>query len=559
MRTYGLYDENGSEPSPACLLGSDGLAWDTETSGVSRVKDKPYGVAACVNDETAYWFPIDHPAIKVLAQDLVIGHNVKFDIMMLRKTGITMPTVPIDTMIASHMVGRLHHNLQYLSMVDLGETHKTYEDIGKTFEGMSLDDMAKFSGIHAIHTRRLWGVYRKKLKMLGSYDLFMNTEMPLVPILADMERAGVAVDSQRIIELGDYFRGRQAELIEKLNTLTNRKGVNYNAPQQIASILYEDLKLPVTKVTKKEKRPSVDARELEQFRDKFPFIDVYLQYKSYSTLISGYSDSLLKDITDGRVYGSFNQTGTVTGRLSSSGPNLQKIPTRTAEGKKIRTAFIAPEGFLLLKVDANQLELRMGGICSEDSAIINAYLSGRDMHDETAIRVFGSISKRREAKNLNFKVQYGGGSGPEVTRFKKAYPGYQAWVDRIHRFALEEGFIRTLGGRVRVLGDVHRASGYLLKHLLNEAVNTVVQGTSAEVIKRAMARADKALAGSGTLLVLQVHDEMVYQVPIRELKEVINALAEALPSREFVIPLTFDFEIGKNWGEMTEIRMEDFR
>ena len=558
-KTFGSYSINGDRVSPECLLQADLIAWDTETTGTKITRDRMHGVAVCIDDHHAYWFPVGHPAIPLLTDKLAIAHNAKFDIMMMAKAGTPVSHVPLDTIIAAHMIGRPAHDLKYLSMIDLGLDHVDYTDIGKSFDNFGLDDMAKFSGLHAIHTLLLWKKYERKLKTLGSYDLFMNTEMPLVPILARMEMAGVAVDKDKIAELGKYFEGKQAELVEHLNTLTVRKGINYNSPQQVAPILFEDLKIPVERRTKKEGRPSVDARQLEKYRDKYPFVDVYLQYKAYSTLINSYSDSLLKEIYDGRIYCNFNQTGTETGRLSSSGPNLQKIPKRTEEGKKIRTAFIAPPGFMLVKVDASQLEFRMGGVCSEDPAIISAYLSGRDIHDETARRVFGSSSKRREAKNLNFQMLYGGGKGPEVTKFKQTYVGYQRWVDMIQRFVRSEGYVKTLGGRIRVIGDAQEASGYMYKHMMNEAVNTIVQGSSAEVVKRAMARADKAISGSGAFLVLQVHDEMVYQVPIRALRDVVVALSEALPSKEFIIPITFEFEIGKNWGEMTVIKPEEFR
>ena len=420
MKSYGSYTESGAVLSPEYLLEADTLAWDSETTGLSRLSAYPHGIAVCMDKHRAYWIPKDHPALSIMVNKLQISHNSKYDLAMMKNIGITVPLLPIDTMIAAHMIGRTVYDLKTLAMVDLGKDHIDFTDIGKSFEGMDYDAMAKFSGLHAIHTLELWNKYERKLKMLGSYDLFMNTEMPLIPLLADMERAGVAVDHDRIVELGTYFKGKQTEIEGKLNQISPRKGINYNSPHQVGPILFEDLGVPIDRRTKKENKPSVDARQLEKHRDKFPFVDLYLQYKGYSTLIDSYSDSLVKDIIEGRIYCSFNQTGTVTGRLSSSKPNLQKIPKKSAEGKKIRTAFIAPRGYVLLRVDANQLELRIAGICSNDENIINAYLSGRDMHDETARRVFGGSSKRREAKNLNFKIIYGGAAGIEETRFKKA-------------------------------------------------------------------------------------------------------------------------------------------
>lgn len=529
------------------------LSFDVEATGTNVYKDKALGVSVAASPGSAYWFPLDNIDLKKFSNKLTIAHNAKYDYGMLKKNDIHTNSALIDTMIAAHMLGERELSLKKLALSRLGIDIITYSDIGMSFEGMNFDDMAEFSGAHSITTLLLWKNLRKDLSKYGMLNIFHNVEMPLIPVLSDMEIAGVAVDRDTVEALGVEFKKKRSVIRSRLNEISGRHDINYNSHEQLARLLYDTFGLPPSKKVGKKGIPSVEGPYLETLRDKHPFIPLYLKYKMYQTLISGYSTSLLKDIVDGRVHASFNQTGTVTGRLSSSNPNMQKIPKRSAEGKRIRTAFIAPPGFKLIRADASQLEFRVGGICANDKTIINAYLAGRDIHDETARRAFGGSQYRGKAKRLNFQVEYGGGSYKEKKLFAEAYPEYEAWRKKIHHQVIEDGYVRTLNGRIRIIPEARSDNSWLRKHGLNEAVSTVVQGTSAEIIKQAMVRAWSALSKTNARLVLAVHDEMVYEVPGDEADEVIDILKKVLPCYDYLIPIEYNFEIGQNWGQMEEV------
>ena len=329
--------------------------------------------------------------------------------------------------------------------------------------------------------------------------------------------------------------------------------MNHNSPHQVAKLLYEQLGVPVGRTTSTEGKPSVDKRYLETILDKHPYIRPYLLFKQYKTLKHSYVDSLRKQIVDGRVYGSFNQTRTRTGRLSSSDPNLQKIPQRTPIGRRIRTAFIAPKGKVLMKWDYDLVELKGLAHCSQDPALLAAFRAGEDIHTATAIRVFGSAGERAKGKTLDFRITYGGGEPKDRQAFFEMYPGALEWIKRTTAEAREAGYIRTIGGRIRDIPELWSSNPKVQQHGDREVISTIIQGSTAEVMKIGTTRARKELNGSDTKGVLQVHDEAVYEVPERDVDDVIDVLRRTMTYNEWSLPLTGTISVGKSWGDMKEI------
>ena len=552
MNEYGYHTTTDALPDVTSLRAP--LAFDIEATGTDIVRDNPLGVSVVTDHSSAYWFPIDSSMLKSLGTDLTIGHNLKYDRSMLKKAGIEVSDKLIDTLIAAHLLGKFSLDLKSLAFGELGVHLITYTDIGKSFEGMNLNDMAEFSGAHSMASLLLWELFEKELRRFRMLDIFYNIEMPLVPVLSDMELTGVMVDPVVLESLGKEFAGKIAAIDDALNSYTKSTSINYNSPDQIANLLFNVMGLPPGRMTNKGKRPSTDAKVLESLRDKNPVVPLLLQRKRYDKLKGNYADGLLKAIVDGRIHGSFNQEGTRTGRLSSSNPNLQNIPQRSAEGRRIRTAFIAPTGYSLVRADCNQLELRVMAHCAQDRVMIDAFKEGRDIHEETAIRAFGDKKFRTKAKTLNYQVVYGGGDNATRRKFYTAYTGIAEWTKRTHRVALEDGYVKTLGGRIRVIPELRSDNSWIVKHGLNEAISTIVQGTSAETVKIGMRRAWEKFQGTDVKIILQVHDEVVFEVPDSQIKDAVEVIREVLTYKELSVPLPVTIGVGKSWGSMQEVK-----
>lgn len=331
--------------------------------------------------------------------------------------------------------------------------------------------------------------------------------------------------------------------------------MNHNSPDQVAALLYGKLEIPIGRATRQGERASVDKRYLEVVKNKHPYIPMYLFYKELKTLKHSYVDSLKKQIVNGRIHGSFNQTRTATGRLSSSDPNLQKIPVRTTVGKRIRTAFVAPEGSKFLKVDYHLIELVMMGHQSQDPALLAAFRAGRDLHTETAVLAFSDSGRRREAKTLNFKLIYLGGNKAEQEMLFSIYPGVREWTNKMALMLRENMYARTLGGRIRTIDELEPYnSNRVIAHGVREGISTMIQGSSAEEVKKGMVRAYKQLKGSDAKIVLQVHDEVDYEVPDKIVNDVLDVIWKTYPTKELSVPLGVEVEIGQNWGTMHEIK-----
>lgn len=557
MSGYATHSVNGPLVDLETLANSPILAFDVESSGYHIGTDVPYGFSVACEPTSSYYASIHDAFFTSLLADeskLKIAFNAKHDRGMLKKIGITVDNL-CDPMIAAHLLENYALSLQYLAGVYLHRDIVDFVQLEKPLEYMTTQELADYSGPHSESALALWYELERGLKRLGLLSVFWNIEMPLVPMLSDMELNGIAVDLDTLNLLGEEFDGKIATLVKGLDYWSGRPGMNHNSPDQVSDLLYKKLGLPVGRVTKTGDRPSVDKRYLETIKNKHSYILMYLFFKELKTLKNSYVDSLRKQIVSGRIHGSFNQTRTTTGRLSSSDPNLQKIPTRTTIGKRIRTAFVAPLGSKLVKVDYNQVELRMMAHWSQDPALLAAFRAGRDIHEETAIRAYKDAKRRPEGKTLDFKLIYLGGTKAEQEMLFSIYPRVREWSRETALMLRQNLYARTLGGRIRTIEELEMYnSNRVIAHGVREGISTLIQGSSAEEVKKGMARAYKQLKGSDAKSELQVHDEVVYEVPDNQVNDLIGVIRETYPTNELSIPLTVDVEVGQNWGQMVKIK-----
>lgn len=534
------------------------VAFDVETSGVHIHTDEPYGLSMSGDGHRSVYATMDEQWILDLLADesiLKIAHNAKYDRAMLAKGGPLVNNLAC-TQVAAHLLEWETLALKALSGIFLNREVKAFKDLTTAPNEMSFDEWADYSCPHAMSTYDLWVILEHKMKRLGLDKPFWNIAMPFLPVISDMEIAGVGVDTDYLGVLGVEFDKKIGYMTGALDELSGMHGMNHNSPDQVAYLLYNVLGLPAGRYTGsiEKSRPSVDKRYIETIKHMHKYIPLYLAYKELKVLKSSYVNSLLKRVVDGRVYGSFNQTRTRTGRLSSSDPNLQKIPQRTKTGKRIRQAFIAREGNMLVKSDWDQLELRDVADWSQDPNMLQVFREGRDPHTETAIRMYGDAIYRFKGKTANFQIVYGGGTPQERAALKKAYPRIFQWVQEAGLQAQIDCYVRTAGGRIRTIDELDPDNpSWVIKHGKREAISTIVQGSSFEEVEKGMTRAWKIVRHTDADAVLQVHDEVVHEVPINQVNDLIDTLQETLPTDELSLPLTVSIEVGKNWGQMTKL------
>jgi len=546
---------DGSKPDIGSLVRSPFLAFDVESNGKDMGLSTPIGFSLACSAESGYYAPVEDQFAKgLLAVDkLYIAHNASFDRSMMKKCGVIINRIA-DTMVAAHLLEEPILNLKHLSPFQV----TAFSDLPRGFAGMDLVGLGKYSCPHAMAAYSLWWRYEKRMRELGLTGVFWNVEMPLVPVISDMELNGVAVSRKALESLGETFDGMLSSLEEALQHWSGTKA-NFNSPEQLSNVLFNKLQLPPHKWRRTSSgRPSVDADYLESIKHLHPFVPLYLQYKKLMTLRNSYVRSLIKDIhPNGRVYCKFNQTGTRTGRLSSSEPNLQKIPTRAELGRKIREAFVAPEGYKLMSADMDQLELRMLAICSKNPFLLDAFRNNRDIHRETAIRVFGDEKRRHEGKTMNFQLVYGGGTPEHREMFFGAYSGVKEWQDSVCRQAREAQYIRTLNGRIRTIPEYTRGlvSGKEEAHGDREVISTLIQGSSAEEVKVGMRKLWEKVRDTSVKMLLQVHDEVLLEVPKELVNDVAEVAKESMTITKYEIPLTVTIKVGDNWGTMTRLEV----
>jgi DNA polymerase-1 len=508
-----------------------------------------------------------------------VGHNIKYDLIVLERARAPLSGVNLDTMVASYLTdpSRLRHNLNELSLKHLKRKTIPITDLigtgsqAITFDRVPLETACTYACEDADITWRLSKIFQASLRERELESLFNEVELPLIGVLARMEMAGIAIDAEVFADLKKEIAGRLATLESEITELAGGP-FQINSPKQLQKVLFEDLGL--TPVKKTKTGFSTDVEVLEQLAREHPLPEKVLEYRTLEKLRGTYVEALPKLVhpETGRIHTSFNQAVAATGRLSSSDPNLQNIPVRTELGRRIRQGFVpgAP-GLKLISADYSQIELRILAHLSGDDVLKEAFERDLDIHRDTAARVFGvkpdkvTPEMRRQAKAVNFGVIYGisafglarniGVSRSDAQKFIdnyfKQYPGVKKWLDNTIAEARETGYVRTLLGRRRYLPELTASDRPTRSQAERMAVNTPVQGTAADTIKVAMIRLDEKLGDGPGRLLLQVHDELVLEAPKKDAKSVAGMTQEIMEDAvKLDVPLKVDVGIGDNWAEI---------
>ncbi len=569
------------------------FALDTETDSPFPTRARLVGISFSFQPHQAFYLPLKHAPLETkkqippdrafqLLSDVLsdpgikkIGQNIKYDLIVLRREGLEVKGVDLDSMVLSYLLepnwGK--HNLNKLALTYLKSNTLSYHDIvgkGKNEKTMNQVDASRvipYACQDADFAFQLGTFLWKKVTEEKLASLYRQIEQPLIEILADMECRGVKVDGEALKALSEEL---QAELIRLQEKIFAHCGVefNLNSPKQLAQVLYERLGLPPTKKTKVTKGYSTSLPVLQDLSKKFPAAREILEYRQLAKLKSSYADALpvLINPETGRIHTSYNQTVTSTGRLSSSDPNLQNIPARGELGQRFRQAFIPGPGCVFLSADYSQIELRILAHLSQDPALIKTFLKDRDVHQETAAQVFGSLGlsreeQRRRAKIINFSIIYGasafslaralGTSTGEAQKFIKTYFDRFPLVKKFQEQCIQEakttGFTRTLLGRKRPVPEIKHKNSFSRQAGERIALNTPIQGTAADLIKLAMINIWKEMKSQGlnTGMILQVHDELVFEVPQKEVDKVEQLVQEKM---EQVMPLRVPLKVHLGWG-----------
>jgi DNA polymerase-1 len=520
------------------------------------------------------------PLVEVLQDPAVlkIGQNLKYDLIVLERAGVALAGVSFDTMVASYVLdpGRRQHSLDALALNLLGHRMISYEEVagkGKaqlSFDEVPLDRAAEYACEDADVTLRLKDLFREQLRDQELEKLFRSLEMPLVPVLARMESNGIRIDIPFFRDMSARLEGSLEALEEEIVTMAG-EAFNLNSTPQLREILFDKLGLPILKRTKTG--PSTDASVLEELAamgHSFPML--LLEYRQLEKLRNTYVDALPRLVhpETGRIHTSFNQTVAATGRLSSSDPNLQNIPIRTELGREIRRGFVADEGCVFFGADYSQIELRILAHFSGDDAFVQAFREGIDVHRQTASVIFGveldqvTHEMRSRAKTINFATLYGQGdfslarqlgiSREEARAFIEAYfqrfSGVRDYLDSQVGMARERGYVETLSGRRRYVQELRSDNWNVRQFGERVAQNTPIQGTAADLIKLAMIRIQGLLDRDfpWTRLLLQVHDELLLEVPEGDVEEVGNMVAEVMEGAMTLnVPLAVDRGAGRTW------------
>ncbi|MFC1908010.1 DNA polymerase I [Chloroflexota bacterium] len=578
------------------LLATESFAFDLETTSLNAMSAEMVGISLSPAPGEAYYIPVGHVGwgqveqlplkqvidrLKPILEDTTLAklaHNGKYDMTVLAEYGVTVSNLSFDTMVAAYLLCEKSLGLKALAFSKLGiEMAPITALIGSGAKQISMslvevNRAADYACADADITGQLAELLRSELHQQKLWQLFSEVEIPLVPVIIRMERNGVALDTELLRQmshrLGEQLLKLEAEIY---NSVGHR--FNINSPQQLSSVLFQELKLPSARKTKRGY--STGASVLEELRGVHPMIEFILDYRQLSKLKSTYIDALSSLINSktGRVHTSFNQTRTATGRLSSSEPNLQNIPVRGELGKEVRQAFIAPSGSFLLAGDYSQIDLRALAHLSQDSNLLNAFHKDEDIHSATAAQLFSidasqvTADMRRLAKTVNFGVIYGMSeygleratelSREEATRFIASYfekyPGVKQYLESTKQQAREAGYVQTLLGRMRSIPEINSSNRQVREAAERMAINMPVQGTSADIIKVAMINLcremDKRQLKSK--LLLQVHDELIFEVPEAELELVRQLVPQIMSSAlELSLPLKIDIKTGNNWGQM---------
>lgn len=576
------------------------ISFDTETTSQDPLRAKLVGLSLCWEEKKAIYVPVGHTgpgaSTQLELKDLLdilspvledkdikkVGQNIKYDSEVLWNHGVRIRGIHFDTMIASYVINPAlrQHNLEVLAQQYLNHKMITYREVtgrGKgsiNFSKVAVEKAKDYSCEDADITLRLMRVLEARLKEEGNEALFYDLEMRLLPVLMDMELAGIKIDTEFFKRMSNELNAQLLALEEEIFKEAGTE-FNINSPQQLGWVLFEKLKLPVQRKTLKTRRYSTDLRTLKKLvscGSKVP--QLVLKYRSLAKIRSTYLDALVKLVNPktGRIHTSFNQTVTATGRLSSSNPNLQNIPIRTQEGRAIRKGFVAEEGCVFLSADYSQIELRVFAHYSGDKSLIEAFERGEDIHRRTAAEIMGvnpedvTPEMRRVAKAINFGIIYG--MGPQklseeleidlstaksyINRYFERYEGVKKYREKMIQMARDKGYVTTLFNRKRHLPEINHSKHVIRAEAERMAINTPIQGTAADLIKKAMIKIHETLNRErlGAEMLLQVHDELLFEVckeEVEELKEIVKREMEGV--YKLRVPLKVDVGIGKNWEE----------
>ncbi len=586
------------------LQDAEIIAFDTETTSTDEMSADLVGISLAVRPAEGYYIPVGHHAGRQLPFEAVLaalrapltapmipklGHNLKYDYIMLARRGLCVRPLAFDTMIAEWVIDPASRNLSLKNLAAdrLGETMTHIEELigsgnkQRSMAEVTIQDAAGYAVADAEVTLRLHALLEAELKRIPkAWELFTGIEMPLVSVLAEMELAGVALDKTFFAEMSQELGERMAATEKQVYEAVG-KSFNLNSTQQLSGVLFETLRLspPDRGRRTASGHYSTSADVLDEMRGQHPVVDWVLEYRELSKLKSTYVDALPAQInpSTGRVHTSFSQTGAVTGRLSSSNPNLQNIPTRTEIGRRVRRGFVADSGNVLLSVDYSQIELRIVAHMAGDEAMLNAFRAGQDIHATTAAAIYAipldqvNKEQRRHAKAINFGLIYGmsafgltrtteltlAESEDFVAAYFKRFPGVKRYLEGIRREAARLGYVETLLGRRRYFPALKSQLNRNLKNREErEAINAPIQGTAADIMKMAMLNIPSALQAAGLhgRMILQVHDELVIECPRPELTATARLVQQVMENAyQISIPLSTEARWGLNWDELQPV------
>ena len=574
------------------------FAIDTETTSKHPTKADLVGISFSFRENQGFYIPISHKDFEEYEQpskeeilrifkpvlenpDIKkVGQNIKYDYIVLSRFGITMEGIAFDTMIASYLLNPSvrGHSLDKIAMDLFGYKTISYEEItgkGKNqinFQDVPISQAKDYACEDADITFMAYLEFKKQIKDKGFLNLMETIEVPLIRILADMEIQGIKVDRDALKKLSITFDIELKNLEKEIYLLAGEE-FNINSSQQLGVILFEKLKLKTQKKTKKKTGYSTDVEVLTKLAPTHELPEKLLRYRTLGKLKSTYVDSLQKLINkeSGRIHTSFNQTITVTGRLSSSKPNLQNIPIRKKEGKKIREAFIPKDGHTLISADYSQIELRILAHCAEDKILIEAFNNGEDIHTRTALEIFQVLPQfvtedlRSQAKTINFGIVYGMSAfrlandlsisrkmaQAYIDNYFKRYCGVKEFIDTTIEDTKKTGEVQTIFGRKRRLDDINSSNANIRNFAQRAAVNTPIQGSAADLIKLAMIKMDAALRKNrlASKMLLSVHDEIIFETPFEEKDQLIELAKSVMEHvHPLKVPLEVNFGSGENWA-----------
>ena len=582
------------------LKESDLFAFDTETTSLNYLDARIVGLSFAVNAGEAAYLPLNHDYIgapeqldfdSVMAQfkplledskQLKVGQNLKYDRHILLNHGIDLQGIQHDTMLQSYVLNSTatQHNMDALAEKYLGRTTIHFEDVagkGKkqlTFNQIDLEQASPYAAEDADITLQLHQALWPQLQATPSLEkVYSELEMPLLPVINTLERNGVNIDIWMLQQQSDEL-GHKINNMEKQAWDIAGEEFNLASPKQLGTILYEKLELPILKKTPKGQPSTAESVLQDLADDGYELPQVIMQYRSLSKLKSTYTDRLPEQVnpTTGRIHTSYHQAVTATGRLSSSDPNLQNIPIRSEEGRRIREAFVPAEGYTLLAADYSQIELRIMAHLSQDKSLLKAFAAGEDIHRHTASEIFNvsledvSSDQRRSAKAINFGLIYGMSAhglskqlGIErhqaadyMTTYFERYPGVKEYMNSTREQAKLDGYVETLFGRRLYLPEINASNGMRRQYAERTAINAPMQGTAADIIKRAMISIQHWLqeSNSNIRMIMQVHDELVFEVPLDQIDHAkTNIENYMVNAAQLDIPLEVSMDTGDNWEQ----------